>query len=252
MRIQIRNNIYIQLTKSNLRGFTLETNSEDIVITEDENYYITCLIIEDRYKIKIGDEIEVDGTLYIVNKIRWANNAFFIVQEKATKTSQFIMPILGYSYDYFDFENSFYNSYLSDDYHSIYLVYKFTNSDKYLKLEEKLQNHPYFEEIIDPNPELVVIKFVIQEMFWKDVDKIMKGKYTEISATLKSKICTFHGFSTKSKTFRLLYRDKKLREDMSKEYGWEIPENLELMSKPILEEELWTLVSISQRIGILN
>jgi len=246
MRIQIRNNIYVQLTKGNLRGFTLETNSEDIVIRRDEQYYITTVLIEDKYRIKLGDVIDVDGITYTVNKIRQSSNTFFCVQEKATKTSQFIMPVLGEDYAHFDFENSFYNSYLSDDYHSIYLVYKFTNSEKYLKLEEKLQTHPYFEEIIDPNPELVVIKLGINPMFWKDIEKVMKGKYTEISTTLKAKICIFHGFSTKSKVYRMLYRDKTLREEMSQEYGFEIGEEYELMSKPILEEELWSKTSISK------
>ena len=162
------------------------------------------------------------------------------------------MPILGNDYSYFDFADSFYNSYLSDDYHSIYLLYKFINTEKYLKLEERLQSHPYFEEILDPNPEYVVIKLKLNDFFWKDIDLIMKGKYSSISPTLKSKICIFHGFNTQSKTFRMLYYDKKLREEMSEDFGVEIPEGIDLMSKPNINEELWSFQSIFQKIGILN
>lgn len=240
MKIEVRDNIYVQLDKGNLRGFTLFTNSENIILRRGKEYEIESLIVEDKYTIRIGSILNVDGVEYVVNKIRQGTDYYYYcVQERATKTSQFIMPILGYNYEYFDFKESFYNSYLSENYHSIFLVYQFTNSEEYLQLEERLQKHPNFVKIIDPNPNIVVFEFSLDEKYWKDIDLIMKGKYSSISPTLKSKICIFHKFSTQSKTYRVLYRDKVLREEMSEEYGFEITEEYELMSKPIISEELW-------------
>lgn len=240
MKIEVRDNIYVQLDKGNLRGFTLFTNSENVVLRRGKEYEINTIIVEDRYKIKVGDELTIDGVNYVVNKIRQGTDYYYYcVQERATKTSQFIMPILGYSYEYFDFKESFYNSYLSENYHSIFLVYKFINSEEYLQLEERLQKHSNFVRIIDPNPNIVVFEFTLDEKYWKDIDLIMRGKYSNISTTLKSKICIFHKFGVQSKTYKVLYRDKKLREDMSEEYGFEITEEYELMSKPIISEELW-------------
>ena len=243
MKIPVRDNIYVQLEKGNLRGFTLFTNSEDIVIRNGEQGEILAIIIEDSYRIKVGDRINAEGIDYIVNKIRKGNEKYFyIIQERATKTSQFIMPILGYNYEYYDFKENFFNSYLDSSYHEIYLMYKFSPSDEYLQLEEKLQAHSNFIEMIDPDPNTVVFKFSLDERYWRDIDYIMKGKYSSISTTLKSKICIFHKFSTTSKTYRVLYRDKTLREEMSKEYGFEVPD-IDLMSKPIKEQEIFTLAN---------
>lgn len=253
MKIPVKDNIYVQLDKGNLRGFTLFTNSENIVLRRGDHGEITTIIIEDLYRIKIKDVVEIQGIRYTVNKIRQGNEKYFyIIQERATKTSQFIMPILGHNYEYYDFRDNFFNSYLSSDYHSIYLVYKFSPSEEYLQLEEKLQAHSNFLEMLDPDPNTVVFKFSLDERYWRDIDYIMKGKYSRISSTLKSKICIFHKFGTTSKTYKVLYRDKTLREEISKEYGFEIPSNIDLMSKPLKELEIWNLVNSSSLCGMKN
>jgi hypothetical protein len=252
MKVEIKDNIYVQLNKGNLRGFTLVTNSTNIVEKRGDNYEILSLIIEDKYRLKTGDIIDVEDVSYTVNKIRKGSESYYyLIQEKATKVSHFIMPILGYDYSYFDFKETFYNSYISDDYNSIFLVYKFNNSKEYLQLEDRLQQHLFFLRMLDPDPNTVVFEFKIDERYRNDIFLVMKGKYSDITTTLKSKICTFHKFSTQSKTFRLLYRDKTLREDMSNEYGFDIPEDWELMSKPIIKEELWSYQNILKKDGIV-
>jgi hypothetical protein len=97
----------------------------------------------------------------------------------------------------------------------------------------------------------VVVKLKIPEAFHKDVVKIMKGRYSDISPTMKSKICIFHSFNVKSKTFRMLHRDADLRKEMSQDFGFEIPENIELMSKPIKEKEQWIFQNISSLVGMI-
>ena len=252
MKIEIKDNIYVQLNKGNLRGFTLVTNSTNIVERRGDDYEILSLIIEDTYRLKISDIVDVEGVTYTVNKIRkGAESYYYFVQEKATKVSHFIMPVLGHDYSYFDFKETFYNSYISDVYYSIFLVYKFNNSKEYLQLEDRLQKHTFFLRMLDPDPNTVVFEFKLDERYRDDIFLIMKGKYSSITTTLKSKICTFHKFSIQSKTFRLLYRDKTLREDMSNEYGFDIPDEWELMSKPIIKEELWMHQSILKMDGIV-
>jgi len=250
MRIEIKNNIYAKLDNGNLRGFTLSTNSNDIILKRGEDYEIITIIIEDVYILKVGDTIKVNDINYKINKIRQDDrNIFYLIQERATKTSQFIMPILGYNYEYFDFKETFYNSYISSNYHSIYLVYKFSSSQEYLQLEERLQKHPKFVSIIDPDPSIVVFEFELDENYWKDIDNIIEGRYSNISPTLKTKICLFHKFDVNSKTFKVLYRVKTLRQEMNNIYNFDIPSDIDLMSKPIIENELWNLENTLAQIG---
>jgi len=251
MRVDIDNN-FIELEKINLRQFRLYTDSEDVVLGYDELNYITTIIINDKFRLKVGEDIEIQGTLYKVNLIRKEGDYFYCIQERATKVSQFVLPLLGMTYQHYDFKNSFYNSYISKDYRHLYIVYRFEPTTEYLELEDRLIKHPMFIKLEDPDPNTVVVKFQLPEEFHKDVVKIMKGKYSDISPTLKSKICIFHAFGVKSKTFRMLHRDVELRKEMSKEYGFDIPDDVELMTKPDLSKELWTSVSILKADGILN
>lgn len=243
MKIEIDSN-YIELEAVNLRQFRLYTDSEDMVVKYDEQNYIHTIIINDKFKVKLSDEYEIQGIKYKVNLIRKDENYFYCIQERATKTSQFILPLLGFTYNYYDFKNSFYNSYISSDYKTLYIVYKFTPTSEYIELEGRLTKHSMFIELIDPDPNTVVVKFKLPEEFTKDIKKIMKGKYSDISPTLKSKICIFHNFGVKTKTFRMLHRDVGLREEMSKEYGYAIPEDVDLMSAPVLEKEVFHMKNI--------
>lgn len=255
MKIEIDKN-YIQLDAVNLRQFRFYTDSENIVLKYDKQSYITTIIINDKFRIKVGEDWEVEGIKYRVNLIRKDGEYYYCIQERATKVSQFIMPLLsvdnGTTYQHYDFKNTFYNCYISEDYRYIYLMYKFSPTAEYLELESTLIKHSMFVELTDPDPDTVVVKFKLPEEFHKDVLKIMKGKYSEISPTMKSKICIFHSFGVKTKTFRMLHRDVELRKEMSREFEYDIPDEIELMSKPVKDKEIWTLVNTSIPVGIMS
>lgn len=255
MKIEIDNN-YIQLDAVNLRQFRLHTDSEDVIMGYGVDNYITSVIVNDKFRIKVGEEYEVEGNKYKVNLIRKDDGYFYCIQERATKASQFIMPLLsvndGTTYQHYDFKNTFYNCYISENYRYIYLVYKFSPTAEYLELESKLIKHSMFIELTDPDPNTVIVKFKLPEEFHKDVVKIMKGKYSEISPTMKSKICIFHSFNVKSKTYRMLHRDVELRKEMSLEFEYEIPIDIELMTKPELNKEIWSETSINKFQEVVN
>ncbi len=255
MRIKIKNK-YVEYIKDNLRGFILSTNSKDVLIKRNKEYYITTVIIEDTYRLKLGDIITVDEIDYQVNIIQQIDDMFYCIQEPITKTSQFIFPMLGYNSKLYDFNKNFYNAYLSDCYTFIYLVYKFSSDENYLVLEEQLTNHKGFREIIDPNPDTVVFKFEIPEKYWNDVNLIMKGKYRELTPKLKTNIYKFHNLNSTSRTYKTLYNSKKFRESIEEELDVIIPEDIDLISKPIIEHEIWQnqilCRNISVPAGIIN
>ena len=242
-------NNFVELKEYDLRSFIIVPLG-DYLIKYDDNYYIEKIIIQDNFILSIGDEVNIGDIKYTINIIRKEKEYFYFIQERITKTSQFILPLLGGSYEYYNFNNSFYNSYLSPDYKEIYLVFKFSNTGDYIKMEGELSQRPDFIEIIDPSPDIVVMKFSLPSVFYSDIYKIMKGRYSKINPTVKSKICTFHKFGVNSKTYKLLYKNIELRKEMEKEYGCFIPENVDLMSKPIKEKELWTFQDILKKDGI--
>ena len=251
MKIKTNTN-FIELKQDNLRGFTLHTNSKDIVIKRNNDYYIDTLIIDDKYTIKLGDKVEVDGLVYTVNIIQNIEDIFYCIQEPITKTSQFVFPMLGSKSIFFKFNTNFYNSYLSDCYSFIYLVYRFTNDTNYLNLEEQLIKHKNFIEVIDPSPELVVFKLKISKEDWNDVSLIMEGNYKDISTSNKMNICRFHNLDSTSKTYKTLYNSKVLKKEMEDKLNCEIPDDVNLISKPILKKELWTYQNVLKSSGIIN
>lgn len=229
----------VEYKPDNLRGFLLTTDSDNVYIKRDKTYAITSLLIEDTYTLNLGDVINVDGLDYKVNIIQQIEDMYYCIQEPITKTSQFIFPMLGKNSKVYDFNSNFYNAYISDCYTFIYLVYKFSEDDKYLELEEHLTTHKQFREIIDPNPDTVVFKFEIPSRYWQDVNLIMEGKYSNITPKTKVEIYKFHNLDKKSKTYRTLYNINHLREELESELECYIPEDIDLISKPIFNNEIW-------------
>jgi len=249
---KVVNDKFIELNKDNLRGFTLVTNSEDIKLWYDDHYYIKRIQIEEDFKLNIKDKITVDGQEYIVNLIEDWDDMFHIIEAPITKTTQFILPMLGKSFSYFDINGNLYNSYISKSYSYLYLVYKFSKDSNYLDLEERLENHSGFIEKMDPNSSLVVFKFEIPKKYWEEVKLVMKGKYSKLSTITKNLILSFHNLGINSRTYKTLFRDKKFKELLETELECDLPDDAELMTKPNLKEEIWEYQNILKKVGTVN
>lgn len=250
MKVNVNKKI-IHFRKDSLRGFSMYTTSKDIVTTYDENNYITSVIIEDSYKIKLKQSIKIDGRRYLINIIQRVGNIFYCVQEPITKTAQFILPLIGKNHVYYSFNTDLYNVYISECYTQLFLVYKFNPGTEYLDLESRLSKHPNFVKTIDPNPELVVNQFEIAQVFWKDVALIMEGKYSKIHDDTKALIYLFHGLDTNSVVYKVLFNVDSYRKALESKLSCSIPENIELMTKPVLIKELWNYQSILKPSGTL-
>lgn len=244
------NTRYVRLNKDNLRGFVLKTNSVNVLIQYNNKYQINTLIIEDSFRLKLKDVVNVEGIEYQVNIIQKVDKlTYYCIQEPITKTAHLIVPFLGGLHNKYSYTNALFNAYLSEDFRSVYLVYKFIESEEYLRLEERLCNHEDFIGCIDPSPDIVVFQIGLKSKYLRDVEMIMQGNYSRISQGSKVQIYTFHRVSTTSRTYRALFKHEKLKEHLEKELNCTIPKDLELMSKPIIEREIWTFQNISNMNG---
>ena len=72
----------------------------------------------------------------------------------------------------------------------------------------------------------------------------MEGKYSLMSKELKNTIIKFHDYKPFGKTWQILHKDSKLREQMEIDFGVPIHADLELFDIPDINEEKLTYAGI--------
>lgn len=257
--IFLQNGKKIWLEAKSVRKFLITTNHRNMEIIRDENDNFKELKFSNLFSFKKGDKVVIKDKKsnnyfnFILNDISsLPNGKYEGIECKTNKSCIFILPFLGENYIYFDYPYSLYNVYVSEDYEYLYVKYKWTGSEDYLDLEEKLQTHERYMEFFDLNEEFVVFKFKIDKKYEKDVRAVIQGRYSKISEDLKLQILSFHGIGKSSKLGKVLFRDEEYRRNLELELGVKIPNDIDLMSKSTKEEEIWNYQSISQKTGMTN
>lgn len=218
---------------------------------------ITKLILGDEIEIKIGDDVHIEinerVVRYKINHIiKSVTDGVYILKEFIENESKyFLTPMYGgvqYTWYYNGFFTNAYQSIIHpgkwkyDGNNVLYLVYRFSPSPEYLKLENTIMNHPQFlykYDKIGTEDRFVVYIMNIPEEFRKDVIRLNKGKYKYFSKELKDKIKKFHQLKPDSTISQVLDNNPELRKKMEVELGCEIPKHLSLRSKPNLVHETY-------------
>ena len=156
-----------------------------------------------------------------------------------TKTSNFLLPLLGKELD-------FYTPYLVDSYltlenekpknHIINVVFTWKAKPGYDKFLEKLQAFDsYRGEFELANGEFKVFLFEIPDEFKTDYAMFLLGKYSLMSK--EAKVLLLKGRKPDSSMSDILNKGKKLREYWEKKLAMVIPSYNELYSIYKIEEE---------------
>lgn len=202
-------------------------------------------------KINIGDIITLNKKKYKINTIKkqalkGKNNFkyFLYTQEKITRTTTFIVPLLGHDLEYFRLKTDFVNAYVGteqeQDYGEyLYLLYRFNGGLDFIKFEELLFEHPYYIKTIEVDNYHSLYKFKIPEYYKETVNKILEGKYSYISTEFKARIIKFHKTSIEKDIGQILTRNITRKIRMERELESKIPEGLDLLSTPKKEEEIF-------------
>lgn len=182
-----------------------------------------------------GDIVELDhnGT-----KVSYKAN-YIIVDSKDSKVihlyegiynkaTVFALPLLfsnKSAASYIEFNNGIYSGYLinafiecsfinKQDDNSIFLLLKFSDSDKFKMQEDIFRSHNGFVKSYDINYNHVIYEFSMKE-FSSDYQLLKKGKYSELSIVGKNKIVKFHEGTDEAKmSHSVLTKSKKLRSAM--------------------------------------
>jgi len=248
--ISLQNGKKIWLKALSVRRFELKSNHANIRILKDKDNNFIEIQFSDLFSFKKGDTINIKDKYgsyitYTLNEVSYVSRGIYdCVEEPINKCTIFALPLLGNNHVYFDYGYSLYNAQVSEDFKFIYLKYKFTKSNTYLELEQKLQSHPLYQEFFDIDSEYVVFKFKLPEKSLTDVKCIIEGKYSKINENTKTRILAFHGMIENSKLGYILFKNKNYKKKIEKELKVKIPSDVDLMSKGLKSKEIWNYQKI--------
>jgi hypothetical protein len=250
MKIVVAKNKSLELTIKNGRTLLLKHNIDAVKINREKNEIVELDFYGNKFSLNREVQVEVLDTKYtykIRSIVQTSAYSFELSCCQLTKSSIFLLPLItekDSTHDFYFYNTYFYNAYIrfeemneyNDDKH-LFLVYRFFLSDYFKSLEKYLQQHKTFVRTFEPNKEFTVYVMEIPLLFQRDCRMILKGKYSIVTPTAKSKIITFHKAHIESELSHILHRSDKLREKIEQKLGCSIPSDVELHSKPDLTEE---------------
>jgi len=216
-------------------------------IQKDDNMNIISVSFEDQEKISIGDEIMVTvgyvETMYKIQMIivEKKQTAVILFSSLPNKTSTFLIPLLNKSKLQLKINSYFVNGYVSDCHNYLCLLYRYTGTNLYKTFEETMIKDKLCVKHIEYDNYHVMYLFKIPDMFRKDVEYFLEGKYSKFSDTLKKLILKFYGSGKDSVVAQILYKSPDLKILMEQNLNIKLGEKTELASKPILEQEIYTI-----------
>lgn len=240
----------LTITAANPRALLISASS-DVEETEDANGELIGLNYKEEFKIEQGGTVKLGKSKYKIQIIErhFSSNGTLLgyylrTFKRLTKSSNFLFPLLGQNRAYWrwgvNFVNCFCGTQEDADYgDSIYLLYRFNGTKEWLEFETKIQQHPWFSEMLETDKHHTMFKFDIPESHREDVELILKGKYSRISEKSKSRILAFHNSSKSRPLGEILYRSEKRRLKLEEELEHSIPKGLDLLDKFSIKEEIF-------------
>lgn len=214
--------------------------------TKNENGIITNLDYNGCYSIKENSNITINKNKYKIQKITRKSDGYYLyMHESITKSTTFIMPFLGGIRSYYRYNNEFVNCYIGTETdgeygNRIYLLYRYSGDVAYAEFEAKIKNHPYFEDMYDPDKYHSMYIFSIPTDFVDDIYSIISGNYSKITNDSKERILKFNDAKQDGDLEQILYRDLKRKVKIEHDLGCELPKDAELYSKFGIIDEIYT------------
>ena len=243
MAIKCTNLIYTPVNALTVR-ISGGTSSLIPHMTDDK---IVSLESKDGIIISTGLVAEFSKFMYKINHIKKViqkDTLFYdLSTAKRTKSSTFIVPMLGGERRLFLWNKLFMNAFvgIEDKKDCIVLLYKFSMDSLFLKFEKALQKFRSFSEKIDVDPYHVLFIFNIPKEYKKNYNKLKKGKYSEMDDDYKFQILEFHGFDMSSQVAHVLWKSEKRREAMETKLNAEIDIDSELLTPIDFNKEIYDL-----------
>lgn len=158
-----------------------------------------------------------------------------------TKAYTYFLPFL--ADEAIDIKKNLVNVFLYDEdkpdlIDHLFLLYKFSADDEFIRFEEEVTWSPYYEVQYDSDKYHVMIVFRRPDCWKEEMDKLLEGKYSETSKKYKRMLIRFFELPDYSQIVGVLYRhefaykkmDKLINEGLPKEHWTLVPRDQEASS----------------------
>lgn len=194
--------------------------------------------------IKVGESITLSygggESVFNIREIEFIGSGKFrVYTTKPTKSRLFLLPIMGKNRKFWFYDSWLINCYISEDLQDLILEYRFAKNAKYLEFERTLRETTGFYKSEEVDHYSTLFFYKVPKQHLSDIIKFTEGKYSEFSSKLKDNILKFHNFSIGGKTWEILNKSPKLREQLEAEFDVPIHNNMELYDIPELKEEVY-------------
>lgn len=233
MGIKVSNFIY---TIIDALSFRVSGETKNLTVIEKEGKIQALREDTSGLNLYKGLTVEIDERPYLINLIEEVKGrrhiSYKLSMAKRTKSSLFILPMLGEERRMFFWDDLLINCFIGngDDKNCIFLLYRFSSDAIFLEFEQALTKFSTFKRREDPGPEYVMFVFDVPKKDMRNYRKFVNGKYSTFTGKYKQKILDFHDMEVEGEIGQVLYQDPKRREFLEKLLQAEIPEGSELMS----------------------
>ena len=181
----------------------------------------TVEIKKRKYKVNIIEEIATKKGMYYIISIA-----------KRTKSSTFLLPMLGGHRALYFWNNFLLNCFIKteEDEDCIALLYRWSSDPLYLKFEKALTKFRSFKRRYDPSPNCVMFVFDVPKKHIRNYKKFITGQYSKLSRTYKFALLEFHDKDLQDAIGQILFKAEKRKYTLEKKLGEELPEDSELLS----------------------
>ena len=180
-----------------------------------------------------GDCVEINNIRYKMNFIqkitRNTINAYEVFSSKRTKSSNFVLPMVGGDRKLLFWDRLFVNCYIEND-DTILLVYRISLDPVFIKFQEALEKFKALKEVRFPHPEYIVFAFSVPSKYNKDFNHFINGRYSKLSNDYKLKILDFHFLDMEGQTAQILFKSSTRKKQLEDALGCILEEESELLS----------------------
>jgi hypothetical protein len=160
---------------------------------------------------------------------------------KTTKTSQFLVPLIGYPLNYYTQYHI--GSYiLNDKEPKIVCVFEHVN-DELLNIHLKRLSDSYCYISTMKDEDEIVVKFDLDKTFKNDFHIFLDGKYSLLSKKFKDLLMRFHDTTSAkdhyASMYDTLYPTNRKRKLLADYLSVDINDIIEVLAKPELDLELY-------------
>lgn len=202
--------------------------------------------------IELGGIIHCNGEPMRVNQIKQVNNAnltlWKVYHMSRRGTYYMMLPLLldsSFNRQRMGIEqivaSAFYNYKQDPADHSIFLLVRSLQQEKFFRIQRAMQAHPRYRDHFGVGDLYDLYRFEVPDYHKDDHDKFVAGKYSELSEVLQSKCLAFiTSNNLKALTIQRFNKDPQLRRQIEEIIDSDIDPDAELIPPPD-ESEIFDL-----------